>query len=155
VVAEQVLRDALRDRFDRADRDRVGVVLGVCSGLELVGEMAGRLQRPAWTKALQDHGLPDGEVQAICDSLAGLAPEWNESTFPGLLNNVVTGRIANHFDLGGLNFTTDAACASSLAAVSMAASELRLRREDMIVTGGADTANNPFTFMCFSKTPAL
>ena len=24
-----------------------------------------------------------------------------------------------------------------------------------MITGGADTTNDPFTFMCFSKTPAL
>ena len=24
-----------------------------------------------------------------------------------------------------------------------------------VITGGADTTNDPFTFMCFSKTPAL
>jgi acyl transferase domain-containing protein len=68
---------------------------------------------------------------------------------------VVTGRISNHFDLGGPNFTTDAACASSFAAVAMAANLLRKGDADLVVTGGADTANDPFTFMCFSKTPAL
>ncbi len=84
-----------------------------------------------------------------------LGPEWTESTFPGLLNNVVTGRISNHFDLGGPNFTTDAACASSFAAVAMASHMLRQGDADLVITGGADTTNDPFTFMCFSKTPAL
>jgi acyl transferase domain-containing protein len=155
MVADQVLRDAFGDRFDKVNRDRIGVVLGVCSGLELVGEMAGRLQRPAWVKTLRERGLPEDEVVAICDALSALHPDWNEATFPGLLNNVVTGRIANHFDLGGPNFTTDAACASSFAALAMAANMLRQRDADLVITGGADTTNDPFTFMCFSKTPAL
>jgi acyl transferase domain-containing protein len=136
-------------------RDRVGCVLGVCSGLELVGEMAGRLQRPAFVKTMREHGLPEDEVQAIANDIANMAPDWNESTFPGLLNNVVTGRISNHFDLGGPNFTTDAACASSFAAVAMASHMLRQGDADLVITGGADTTNDPFTFMCFSKTPAL
>lgn len=155
MVADQVLRDSFGGRFDHVSRDRVGCVLGVCSGLELVGEMAGRLQRPAFVKTLREHGLPEDEVQAISDAIANHAPEWNESTFPGLLNNVVTGRIANHFDLGGPNFTTDAACASSFAAVAMASHMLRQNDADLVITGGADTTNDPFTFMCFSKTPAL
>jgi polyketide-type polyunsaturated fatty acid synthase PfaA len=155
MVADQVLHDAFGDRFDSVSRDRVGCVLGVCSGLELVGEMAGRLQRPAFVKTLREHGLPEDEVQAISSSIANMAAEWNESTFPGLLNNVVTGRISNHFDLGGPNFTTDAACASSFAAVAMAAHMLRHGDADLVISGGADTTNDPFTFMCFSKTPAL
>ena len=155
MVADQVLRDSFGGRFDHVSRDRVGCVLGVCSGLELVGEMAGRLQRPAFVKTLREHGLPEDEVQAISDAIVNLGPEWNESTFPGLLNNVVTGRIANHFDLGGPNFTTDAACASSFAAVAMSAHMLRQGDADLVITGGADTTNDPFTFMCFSKTPAL
>jgi polyketide-type polyunsaturated fatty acid synthase PfaA len=155
MVADQVLRDSFGGRFDHVSRDRVGCVLGVCSGLELVGEMAGRLQRPAFVKTLREHGLPEDEVQAISDAIVNLGPEWNESTFPGLLNNVVTGRIANHFDLGGPNFTTDAACASSFAAVAMASHMLRQNDADLVITGGADTTNDPFTFMCFSKTPAL
>ena len=155
MVADQVLRDCFGGRFEGASRDRVGCVLGVCSGLELVGEMAGRLQRPAYVKTLREHGLPEDEVQKIVNDVVNLATEWNESTFPGLLNNVVTGRIANHFDLGGPNFTTDAACASSFAAVAMASHMLRHGDADLVITGGADTTNDPFTFMCFSKTPAL
>ena len=155
MVADQVLRDSFGGRFDHVSRDRVGCVLGVCSGLELVGEMAGRLQRPAFVKTLREHGLPEDEVQEISNAIVNLGPEWNESTFPGLLNNVVTGRIANHFDLGGPNFTTDAACASSFAAVAMASHMLRQGDADLVITGGADTTNDPFTFMCFSKTPAL
>ena len=85
MVADQVLRDSFGGRFDHVSRDRVGCVLGVCSGLELVGEMAGRLQRPAFVKTLREHGLPEDEVQAITDAIVSLAPEWNESTFPGLL----------------------------------------------------------------------
>jgi polyketide-type polyunsaturated fatty acid synthase PfaA len=155
MVADQVLHDALGDRFDHVDRERIGCILGICSGLELVGEMAGRLQRPSYVKVLREHGLPEDEVQKISDAITGLHAVWNESTFPGLLGNVVTGRITNHFDLGGPNFTTDAACASSFAACAMAANLLRNGDADLVITGGADTANDPFTFMCFSKTPAL
>jgi acyl transferase domain-containing protein len=155
MVADQVLHDAFGNRFEKVDRDRIGVVLGVCSGLELVGEMAGRLQRPGWVKVMREHGLPEEQVQSICEGFSAIHPDWTEATFPGLLNNVVSGRVANKFDLGGPNFTTDAACASSLAALAMAANMLRQGDADLVVTGGADTTNDPFTFMCFSKTPAL
>ncbi|MBW1885608.1 MAG: polyketide synthase, partial [Deltaproteobacteria bacterium] len=69
--------------------------------------------------------------------------------------NVVAGRIANRLDLGGTNCVSDAACASSFSALSMAANELYLGDSDMVITGGVDTMNDIFMFMCFSKTPAL
>src|SRR5215831_15417882 len=36
MVADQVLHDAFGQRFDSVSRERVGCVIGVCSGLELV-----------------------------------------------------------------------------------------------------------------------
>ena len=75
--------------------------------------------------------------------------------FPGLLGNVVAGRIANRLDLGGTNCVVDAACASSLSAIHLAALELHAGRADMVLTGGVDTFNDIFMYMCFSKTPAL
>ena len=39
---------------------------------------------------------------------------------PGELANVMSGRVAAVFNLRGANFTTDAACASSLAALDSA-----------------------------------
>jgi 3-oxoacyl-(acyl-carrier-protein) synthase len=80
---------------------------------------------------------------------------WQEDSFPGLLSNVVAGRIANRLDLHGTNCTVDAACASSLAAVAAAANELALGQADLVVTGGVDATNNPLMYVCFSKTPAL
>ena len=49
----------------------------------------------------------------------------------------------------------DAACASSLGAVNLAMLELAAGRCDLAVTGGLDTFNDIFMYMCFSKTPAL
>ncbi len=45
-------------------------------------------------------------------------PAITEDTMPGELANVLAGRVANLFNLRGPNFTTDAACASALAAAS-------------------------------------
>src|SRR5262249_22582420 len=75
--------------------------------------------------------------------------------FPGLLGNVAAGRIANRLDLGGTNCVVDAACASSLSALHLATLELASGRCDMALSGGLDTFNDIFMYMCFSKTPAL
>ncbi len=155
IVAQKVLEDASAGAPDTLDRSRMSVILGVTSGQELMGSMVSRLQRPVWVKALRESGIAEDEVDAICDRIAGHYSPWKESTFPGLLGNVVAGRIANRLNLGGTNCVTDAACASTLAALSMGVSELRLGESDFAIVGGVDTMNDIFMYVCFSKTPAL
>ena len=155
IVAEQVLRDAAGGQFETMDRSRISCILGVTSAQELLGTMVSRLQRPIWRKSLREHGLPESEVEAVCQRIADHYVPWQESSFPGLLGNVVAGRIANRLDLGGTNCVTDAACASTFSALSMAVRELYLGDSDLVITGGVDTLNDIFMFMCFSKTPAL
>ncbi|MFJ3186926.1 SDR family oxidoreductase [Streptomyces halstedii] len=152
MVADQVLADT--GGLSGVDRGRVGVVLGAAA-LELLPHMYGRAQRPVWLKALRESGMGEDEARAVCDRISAHYVPWRESSFPGLLGNVVAGRIANRFDLHGVNHTTDAACASSLAALSTAVGELALGRADLVISGGVDTGNGVGMFLCFSKTPAL
>jgi len=155
VAAKRVLEDVARGQRGEIDRERASVILGVTSGQQLFLEVTSRLGRPVWVKALRESGIEETRVTEICNRIAASYVPWQENTFPGLLGNVVAGRIANRFDLRGTNCVTDAACASSLAALSMAMDELRLHRSDLVITGGADTFNDVSMFVAFSKTPAL
>ena len=155
IVAEKVLDDAISMQFNRIDRKRISVILGMAAATELMGQVVSSIQRPVWVKALRESGIPESQVIEACDRIESSYPNWDEATFPGLLGNVVAGRIANRMDLGGTNCVIDAACASSLGAVSMAIQELKLGQSDMVITGGVDALNDIFMFMCFSKTPAL
>ena len=87
--------------------------------------------------------------------MADRLPEWTEDSFAGILLNVIAGRIANRLNFGGVNLTTDAACASSLAAIYQGVTELVAGRSDFVVAGGVDTVQGPFGYLCFSKTQAL
>ncbi|MBI4386245.1 MAG: hypothetical protein HY551_02585 [Elusimicrobia bacterium] len=78
-----------------------------------------------------------------------------EDTMPGELSNVIAGRVANVFNFNGANFTVDAACASSLAALDQAVKTLRLRDFDMVVCGGVDQMMSPPAFVKFCKIGAL
>jgi acyl transferase domain-containing protein/NADP-dependent 3-hydroxy acid dehydrogenase YdfG/acyl carrier protein len=154
IAARKVLDEAMRSGVE-VDLDRVDVVLGVASTTELVVQMGSRMQRPIWRKALLENGLPEDEADEICRDIADHYPAWQESTFPGLLGNVVAGRVANRLDLGGSNFVVDAACASSLSALQAALHRLYLHESDMVLTGGVDALNDVMMYMCFSKTPAF
>ncbi|SON60447.1 Mycocerosic acid synthase-like polyketide synthase [Mycobacterium simulans] len=154
ITAKQLLDQAMHPGA-AVDLDRVDVVLGVASTTELVCHMNARLQRPIWRKAMLENGLPEDETDQICHDIAEHYAPWQESTFPGLLGNVVAGRIANRLNLGGSNYVTDAACASSLSALQVALHRLYLDEADLVLTGGVDALNDVMMYMCFSKTPAF
>ncbi|MEM7766520.1 MAG: beta-ketoacyl synthase N-terminal-like domain-containing protein [Pseudomonadota bacterium] len=155
MVADRVMADVEAAIGGPVDRSRTSVVLGVASATELTGHMAARLQRPVWERGLRASGLSETEVRSVADHLSAHYTEWTEATFPGLLGNVVAGRIANRLDLGGSNYVTDAACASSLSALQVAMHELRAGSSDMAFAGGVDALNDILMYLCFSKTPAL
>lgn len=155
VGAKRALEHAGYGGGRQFDRSRVGCILGVTGTLELVIPLGARLGHPRWRKALKEAGVPDDVAEDVVNRISNSYVPWQENSFPGLLGNVVAGRIANKLDLHGTNCVVDAACASSLSAIHLAALELTTGRSDMVVTGGVDTFNDIFMFMCFSKTPAL
>ncbi|MDF1563061.1 MAG: SDR family NAD(P)-dependent oxidoreductase [Deltaproteobacteria bacterium] len=154
LVAQKALEDA---GFDPAEEDteKVSVVLGVTGTLPLVIPLGARLGHPIWRKALKDAGVEGELAEDVVQRISDAYVPWKENSFPGLLGNVVAGRIANRLDLHGTNCVVDAACASSLSAAHLAAMELESGRADLVVTGGLDTFNDIFMYMCFSQTPAL
>ncbi len=155
VIAKEAMEDAGYGESSDFNRERTGVILGVALGRQLMMPFGARLQYPVWEKALKSSGLSDEDTQKVVEKIKSAYLEWDENAFPGMLANVVSGRIANRLDLGGMNCVVDAACASSLGALSLALSELTSYRANMMLTGGVDTDNSPIAYMCFSKTPAL
>ena len=155
VAAGQALKDAGYGPEREYDRSRISVILGVTGTLELVIPLGARLGHPIWRKALKESGVEDSVAEDVVQRISDSYVPWQENSFPGLLGNVVAGRISKQFDLGGTNCVVDAACASSLSAVHLAAMELATGKSDMVITGGVDTFNDIFMYTCFSKTPAL
>ena len=136
-------------------RERIAVILGVTGPQELVIPLGSRLGYPQWRRGMRAAGIPETQIEKAVRHIGEQFVGWQENSFPGLLGNVVAGRIANRLNLGGTNCVVDAACASALAAVEMAALELQSGRADVVITGGCDTFSDIFMYMCFSKTPAL
>ncbi|MDL2269831.1 acyltransferase domain-containing protein, partial [Desulfosarcina sp. OttesenSCG-928-G17] len=155
VGAKMALSDAGYGDDKGFDHERTSVILGITGTQELVIALGSRLGHPIWRRALSGKGLDSRQISAIMDELSDSYVSWQENSFPGLLGNVVAGRICNRLNLGGTNCGVDAACASSLGAVHLALLELYTGKSDMVVTGGVDTLNDIFMHMCFSKTGVL
>ncbi|TDB82921.1 SDR family NAD(P)-dependent oxidoreductase [Actinomadura sp. KC216] len=140
-VAARALKDAgYADRpFDRA---RTSVYFGADGGNDLGTAYRMRAALPSYF----------GEVPAGLDEQL---PRPTEDSFPGVLTNVIAGRIANRLDLGGANYTLDAACAASLAALDAACKDLLAGTSDMVVCGGADLSNGIHDYLLFASVGAL
>jgi len=146
----EVVRAAIKDAgySERPfDRERTSIMLGAGGGAGDVG--VGYIVRSALPMLFGDAALE------IASQLGDALPEWTEDSFAGILMNVAAGRVANRLDFGGVNCTVDAACASSLAAVYTAVKELESYDSDVVIAGGIDALQNPFAYLCFSKTEAL
>jgi polyketide-type polyunsaturated fatty acid synthase PfaA len=155
LAAKMALEDCGYGNGRSFDRDRTSVILGVTGTQELVIPLSSRLGHPKWRKALEDSAISAAKIEEIIQRISDSYIPWQENSFPGLLGNVVAGRISNRLDLRGTNCVVDAACASSLSAIHLAILELTSGRSDMVVTGGVDTLNDIFMHMCFSKTHTL
>ncbi|RZB32518.1 MAG: hypothetical protein SRB2_04305 [Desulfobacteraceae bacterium Eth-SRB2] len=155
IVAQKALENSGYGAGDNFNRDRTSVILGVTGTQELVIPLGARLGHPIWRRALQDSGINPVKTEEVIQKISDSYVSWQESSFPGLLGNVVAGRICNRLDLGGTNCVIDAACASSMSAIHLAIMELISGRNDMVITGGVDMLNDIFMHMCFSKTFVL
>ncbi len=140
-IAARALADAgYGDR--EFDREHVSVIFGAEAGTDLASAYGFRALYP------QVLGPLPGALDEVLPSLT-------EDSFPGVLTNVIAGRIANRLDLGGVNYTVDAACAASLAAVDMACKELTAGTSDLVLCGGADLHNGVADYLLFAGVHAL
>ncbi|WP_353933113.1 beta-ketoacyl synthase N-terminal-like domain-containing protein [Okeanomitos corallinicola TIOX110] len=155
VVAKEAMEDAGYGESREFNRENIGVILGVAMAKQLGMPLSARLEYPVWEKVLKSSGLSDEDTQKIVEKIKSAYVKWDENAFPGMLANVVAGRIANRLNFGGMNCVVDAACASSFGALKMAISELVEHRSDMMLTGGVDTDNTIMAYISFSKTPAV
>ena len=157
IVARETLRDAGidPDADDNWNRDRTACIIGITGTQEMAVSLGSRLRGPTWKKAMLRCGVDERVADAVVQDIGNHLPTWTEQSFPGLLGNVVAGRIANRLDLGGTNAVVDAACASSLSAIQYAIGDLTSGRSDLVLSGGADTLNDTFMFQCFTRTPAF
>jgi acyl transferase domain-containing protein/4'-phosphopantetheinyl transferase EntD len=161
-LALRVAYDALADAgyLDRpVARERVEVVLG-----------RGTYINRGYTTLIQ-HGLvvdqtlrilkqlhpehTEEELREIKRELKASLPPFNAESAPGLVPNIVCGRIANRLDFMGPNYTVDAACASSLIALDRGMQDLLSHRCDMAVVGGVHASTPAPILMIFCQLNAL
>ena len=165
-MAVTCVADALQDAGlspEQLKGKRVGVILGNSMGGDTTDRYAERVGLPRSVSCLEeavtsldlDESVKKDLVAQFRSRYLENLPEITEDSLPGELANIISGRVANVFNLEGPNFTVDAACASSMAAAMNAVAALREGSIDYAVTGGVDAAMHPSSFIKFCKIGAL
>ncbi len=123
------------------DRRRVGVILG---NIQLPTDKASALAREVLGSAFEEQLL--GEKRS---------PRITVEPLNRYVAGLPAGLLAKALGLGGGSFTLDAACASSLYALKLAADELCAGRADAMLAGGVSRPDCLYTQMGFAQLRAL
>ncbi|HKL01742.1 MAG TPA: beta-ketoacyl synthase N-terminal-like domain-containing protein, partial [Desulfotignum sp.] len=138
---------------------RTGVILGTIAG-ERQSKNIIRVRKQFIADAvIACEGVDKAAARAVADDLVAAIrnsiPENNEDTTPGLLSNIISGRIANHYGLNGANYVIDASCASATIALRNAARALKHKDLDFVLAGGVDCNLYPAVLMAFKRLGLL
>ncbi len=161
-LALKVASDALADAGylgNGYDHSRTGIVLGHSTYLHR-GQANAIQHGVILDQTVELLGtlfphLTDDQRRDIRNCLKENLPNFNPDVAPGLVPNVMTGRIANRLDLQGPNYILDAACASSLLAVRASIDELLSGKCDLMLAGGVNASLPPEVSVIFSQLGAL
>ncbi len=139
--------------------NRTGVILGTIPG-ERQNKNILRVRKLLVAEIVANsQGIEKDKARAVADALLAAIreaiPANNEDTTPGLLSNIIAGRIANHFGLNGANYVVDASCASSVIAMRNGARSLRFKELDYVLVGGVDANLYPAVLMAFKRLGLL
>ncbi|AGY59896.1 type I polyketide synthase [Gloeobacter kilaueensis] len=161
-IALKLARDALADAgyLDRPfNRKKAGIILGhgvyVNRGHMAMLQQTLVLDQTIDTLRRVCPDMDDASIEAVRRALRANTPAFNAEVVPGMVPNVITGRIANRLDLMGTNYLIDAACASGLVAVELAMKELASGRCDLMLAGGVQASLPPQYNMAFCQLGAL
>jgi acyl transferase domain-containing protein/NAD(P)-dependent dehydrogenase (short-subunit alcohol dehydrogenase family) len=109
------------------------------------------------TRVFRDMKEEQGQelLDEISKALSRRSPKATEDTLVGVASSTLAGRIAAYLGVFGGNFTVDAACASSLAALSVAGEMLNSGHCACAVIGAVDSDLTVDTFINFCRLKAL
>ncbi|MDY0374137.1 MAG: SDR family NAD(P)-dependent oxidoreductase [Desulfobacterium sp.] len=139
--------------------NRTGVILGTIPG-ERQNKNILRVRKLLVAEIIQkSQGIEREKAGEVADQLLAAIreaiPANNEDTTPGLLSNIIAGRIANHFGLNGANYVIDASCASSVIAIKNGAMKIAAKELDYVLVGGVDANLYPGVLIAFKRLGLL
>ena len=132
-TADKAFKKA-RIKIDDLEKEKVSVISATSLGLDFAVNFTERIMVMKFRNALEFLNEKDLETMI---NYRDRFPEVTEDTGPGVLNNVIAGRICNVFDFKGKNFNVDSDLNSFPAALNIAMKEL-IKNEGIILLISCD-----------------
>lgn len=99
-------------------------------------------------------GFP--EIERTAQSLLDKGPRRVSPFFiPAIIPNMTSGLVSIQFGLQGLNYTISSACASAAHAISASCYEIMHGRQDLMISGGAESVICGLSLAGFGNMKAL
>lgn len=144
-------------------KEQTAVLIGNSMGGELAKRGVLRTHLPGIIAMLS--GIPEFKeldarsreriISNLKEKLLEGTPEVTEDSLVNGAASTLAGRIAGYLNLYGANFTLDAACASSMAALAVAAQQITTGKCSCAVVGAVDSDLTVDSFINFCKLHAL
>ncbi|HNX58099.1 MAG TPA: beta-ketoacyl synthase N-terminal-like domain-containing protein, partial [Spirochaetota bacterium] len=159
-AAMQAVADAGYPEGKGLPKERTAVIVGTCLTNELNSDLQLRQYYPEFVYHLDQipefKALSEEDKEKVLDHFKKGISKGRLPKLPdGVALNVESARITKHLGVEGMNFTIDAACATSFAAIDAALKELLSCDSDVAVVGGVNTNHSPEAFVGFCKMGAL
>ena len=116
-ATEAMDTSGLADTLESLDKDKIGVI---------------------WASRIG--GLRSLEKEIEYFAAGDGTPKYNPFMIPKMIADIAAGLISMKYGLRGINYATVSACASASHALMNGFDSIRLGRNDIIVTGGAEAA---------------
>lgn len=145
--------------FDKADRTRVGVILGkggyAAPGAIRAGNRSRVSHQVVRTIKQIFPDIDDEALRALRRNFEDQVETYGAPDAIGTISNMCAARVANRLNLGGPSYAVDGACASSLIALDHAIDELDQGRCDLMLAGGVHHCQDISLWGLFTDLGAL
>ncbi|MGE3609716.1 MAG: beta-ketoacyl synthase N-terminal-like domain-containing protein [Bacteriovoracaceae bacterium] len=136
-ATEILLNEKLNLKLTDEQRDSTQVISASSLGMDILDHLVARISLDTIAETLKSEENNEGLVKNILDIKQGFGPISEESG-PGILNNVIAGRVCNAFNFRGRNFNIDSDQASIAAALKLIISDIKLGLCELVFLIGVE-----------------
>jgi acyl transferase domain-containing protein len=136
-ATEFLLSDKLNINFTDEQKDLVQVISASSLGLDVLEHLIVRISLDTIIETLK---IEDQKFN-LSENISGIKHSYipvTEESGPGILNNVIAGRVCNAFNFRGRNFNIDCDQASTAAAFQLLTSDIQLGLSEFVILIGVN-----------------
>ncbi|MBP9680749.1 MAG: hypothetical protein KBD76_05055 [Bacteriovorax sp.] len=150
-ATEILLNENLNLKLTDSQKDLTQVISASSLGMDVLDNLVARISLDTIAETLKTEKNDEHLIQNILDIKQDFEPISEESG-PGILNNVIAGRVCNAFNFRGRNFNIDSDQASIAAAFKLLISDIKLGTCELVILIGVEEEIDPKNFRVIRKS---